>query len=180
MKIIAFTGRAGAGKDTAAKFLSELTKYEKLNFSDPLKLGCKYLFGFTDEQLYDTKQKEQIDYTWKKSPREILQWLGTDVLKKNINDDFFLIHMKKRIEQSKSNLIIITDLRFDNEAELIKELGGIIIKLVRNTTTTEHTIHSSEQGISQKFVDYEIINNSTLDDFQQSLQPIFLNLIKED
>jgi len=103
-----------------------------------------------------------------------LQWLGTDILRTHINQDFFVMNMKQRIDQSKANCIIISDVRFDNEAEFIKSLGGKIIKIERDVTdksknsgkTTEHSHHITEKGISPHLIDAIIQNNSSIEEFQ--------------
>lgn len=167
--IIAFTGRAGAGKDTAADFISDT--HVPLAFAKPLKDACKILFNFTDEQLY-TSHKELVDSRWGKSPREILQFLGTDVLRKHITDDFFIVSMKQRIESiikgdGVVKGVVITDVRFDNEAKLIRDMGGIIIKITRDSgSETSHSNHITEKGISEQFIDHTIINNGSLDEFK--------------
>lgn len=163
-KIIGLTGRAGAGKNTAAAALLE---YRELAYARPLKEAVGILFDFTHEQLYDAKEKEIVDERWGKSPRQILQWLGTDVLRTQLDENFFLIHMKSKIEESFThygNAVVITDVRFDNEAKLIKELGGKIVKIVREEEKEDKEAHSSEKGVSMEFIDEIIINDGTIKD----------------
>lgn len=171
--IIGFTGRAGAGKDTAASLIEP--RVHNLAFAKPLKDAAKILFNFTDEQLYDPVKKEEVDPKWGKSPREILQWLGTDVLRNHISKDFFLINMENRIKEIEKENIAITDVRFNNEAELIHKKGGIIIKIERpfaEGSGTEHTLHPTELGISSKLVDYTITNDSTIEELKIKLEKI--------
>lgn len=170
--IIGLTGKAGSGKDTVASFLDKKNT-DVFAFADPLKHACKILFNFTEEQLYDPYMKEQIDIRWNKSPREIFQWLGTDVIRKHIKEDFFIINMKNKIENSDKN-IIITDVRFDNEAEFIKSIGGIIVKINRpNSKTTDHCDHLTEKGINEKFIDYIIINDGNLEFLKKNIIDLF-------
>jgi len=170
--IIGLCGAAGSGKDTTANILKNyLTSVEILAFAKPLKDAAKILFNFTEEQLHDPISKEVVDSRWNKSPREIFQWLGTQVLRNQIDKDFFIKHMEQRINQSDKDTIIITDIRFDNEAELIKNLGGIIIKIIRpNATTTKHNNHETEQGITMSLVDEIILNNhNTLEELSNKV-----------
>ena len=89
-KIIGLTGVAGAGKDSAALAIKESEPTTDIfPFAGPLKEACKILFNFSHEQLHDPIIKEVHDKRWNKTPREILQWLGTDVLRTHINQDFF-------------------------------------------------------------------------------------------
>lgn len=177
--IIGFHGRAGAGKDTAADSVDDAIK---LAFVKPLKDAAKILFNFTDEQLYDNKLKEVIDKKWNNSPREILQWLGTDVLRNDISEDFFLIHMKQRIENVYDiyDIIIISDCRFPNEAEFIRNIGGVVIEITRddaNEGGTEHSEHISEQKLPRDLVDYVIENNGTKDELFKKVNDL-INLLK--
>lgn len=171
-KIIGITGKAFSGKDASAKILKErLEDVDIFSFAQPLKESCRTLFGFTEDQLYDPKIKEMVEPSWGKSPRQILQWLGTDILRNKIGEDFFLKLMKKRIESSSKKYIIIPDVRFDNEALFIKELGGIVIKIERpGANTTQHSDHITEKGI--EIFDKLIVNDGTLLDLSNKLEKI--------
>lgn len=180
--IIGFHGLAGSGKDTSAECLEKIyhdKKILKLAFAKPLKDACKILFNLTDDQLYHPKIKEQMDERWKKSPRELLQWMGTDVLRNNITEEFFLVHLNQRIEEGIKNgyeIFLITDCRFDNEAELIKEKGGSIFHIVRpNLETTIHNQHATEKGISKHLIDNTIINDSSIESLGNKLK----NLLRD-
>ena len=171
-KIIGFNGIAGAGKDTAALSFKESERnVDIFAFAGPLKDACKIL-------LYDPVMKETCDETWGKSPREILQWLGTDILRTHVNQDFFVMNMKQRIDLSKAEYIIISDVRFDNEAEFIRSLGGKIVKIERTMgsgssnegKTTKHSGHITEKGISEKLIDVIVENNGTIEEFQNKIK----------
>tara|TARA_Y100000389_G_scaffold203735_1_gene253230 strand:- start:1009 stop:1563 length:555 start_codon:yes stop_codon:yes gene_type:complete len=177
--IIAFHGRAGAGKDTAADYLCQTRSLEKLAFADPLKEGCRHLFALSDKQLYDPKEKEINDVRWNKSPRQLMQWLGTDVLRSQLTNDFFIRHMRTRIysiignkdkswSAEDSGGVVICDVRFQDEADLVKTLGGTIIKIIRPGHKGTTTHHSSEgDGIQ---CDHTIINDSTPDKIYKALE----------
>jgi hypothetical protein len=175
VKIIGFHGIAGAGKDTAAFAIKELEQNtDVFAFAGPLKEACKILFNFSHDQLHHPVVKEELDERWEKSPRQILQWLGTDILRNHINQDFFVMNMKQRIEASQAEFIIISDVRFDNEAEFIRSLGGKVIKIERNMTkndgkTTKHSGHITERGISSNLIDAVIENNASIEEFKTNV-----------
>lgn len=184
--IIGLHGRAGSGKDTAADYINQTVMREigtdtcNLAFAKPLKDASKILFNFTDEQLYDTKLKEVVDERWGKSPRQILQWLGTDAIRKYINDDFFLKHMKQRIEGREYSYYTISDVRFPIEAQFVKDMDGIVIEILRDDTSTggtEHSDHSSEKRLSGDLVDYTVENNGTVQEFHKKLDDIVTKFI---
>lgn len=169
--IIGLTGKAGVGKDLFSELIKKhLDSAESFAFAKPIKEAAKILFNFTDEQLYDQIKKEEIDIRWKKSPRQILQWLGTDILREHIDQDFFIKCIKQKIENSDKNFIIVTDVRFPNEAEFIRSMDGKVVKIIRpNAVTTEHNGHITEQGIADKLIDEIIINDGTIEDFENKI-----------
>lgn len=184
-KIIGVTGIAGSGKDTFALVAKEMEqKTDQFAFAGPLKDACKILFNFSHDQLHDQETKEIQDGRWKKSPREILQWLGTDVLRNQINEDFFVMNMKQRIDDSKAEYIIVTDVRFPNEAEFIRSLGGKVVKIVRDNKktggkTTKYSSHVTEQGIPDNLVDAIIENNSSIEEFKNNIRLVKTFLFNE-
>lgn len=157
--IIAFSGTVGSGKDTAGDYLVEKHGWKKLTFAEPLKLGIKHLFGLTDEQLYDPQLKEVVDEDWGMSPREMMQKVGTDLLREHIDDNMFVTTMIKRVmEVDKDDTvkgIVITDVRFENEAAMVKEMYGKVVRLVRpdEEPRTKHYKHASEQNLP----DYDVL-----------------------
>lgn len=175
VEVIAFTGLAGSGKDTAADFLVE-QGFLKLAFADPLKRGIHELFGIDMETLTDPEKKQEIDEEWGISPRKLMQWLGTDVLRKTISDDFFLVSMAKRIKESGAKKVVIPDCRFDIEAKFIQHYGGSVYRIYRNGETTisdeDQKKHASEQGISSSFVDKTILNAGTIEDLGEIIKDL--------
>jgi hypothetical protein len=175
VKLIAFTGKIGSGKTTA----SECVNYtHHFTFASPLKEASRELFGFTTEQLYDKDEKEQIDSYWGVSPREVLQWLGTDCLREKF-PGFFIKRMEQRfIGLDDNSVVVISDVRFDDEARFVRDNGGVVVQITR-TNGNQHVDaelagHLSEKGISPNLVDVVVENNGTLEDF---IQKIKLNTI---
>jgi len=172
--IIGFHGPAFSGKDSAALVIKELyPNTDIFAFASPLKEACKILFNFSHDQLHNPIIKETVDERWNRSPREIFQWLGTDILRQQINQDFFVMNMKQRIEDSKADYIIVSDIRFDNEAELIRSLGGKVIGIERTgAKTTKHSGHITEKGISPELIDAVIENNSSIEEFKNRVKMV--------
>lgn len=164
VEIVAFTGLAGAGKDTAADFLVE-DGFVKLAFADPLKEGVHCLFGIPAEHLNDPVKKEEVDPEWGLSPRRLMQWLGTDVLRKEIDDNFFLTSMAKRIRASGAKRVVIPDCRFDIEADFVRRYGGRVFRVYRNgyssITNGVARKHASESGVSGKYVEKTLLNSGS-------------------
>jgi broad-specificity NMP kinase len=85
MNIIAFTGKRGHGKSTAAEVLVREHGYVHLNFADPLREVCHLVYGVSYEEMLDPVLKEKVLERWPfKAPRELLQQIGTDMFRNYI------------------------------------------------------------------------------------------------
>jgi hypothetical protein len=172
MSIIAFTGVMGCGKTTAARILCG---YD-LSFAKPLKEAVKILFLLTEDQLYTQAGKNTVDPRWGVTPREFLQWMGTDVIRKRFPGHWVQL-MEHRIRGlhdrvGKQALITVDDIRFEDEAELIRKLGGVVVHIVgRKAEVEDHTAdHKSEQGIMFMTGDEVIDNSGTTEELQGKLR----------
>ena len=78
--------------------------------------------------------------------RTLLQYIGTDIGKQLIDNSLWtkLIANTISTKATKYRLCIIPDVRFRDETEMIKKLGGIIIKINRNTENNDNDKHISE------------------------------------
>lgn len=182
-KIVGLTGYARSGKDTSANFIEELKdkKVLRLCFSKILKDSCKILFNLTDEQLHTDKKEDIID-NWKLngkevSTRKLLQWMGTEILRTNIDEDFFIKHMSLQIQkgiEDNYDYILVTDVRFDNEAELIHKLNGKVYQILRpSLVRISLSDHASEKGIHESLIDEKIVNDQGLEEFKEKIHSIF-------
>lgn len=179
--ILGFAGKAGSGKDTIAEVIEQygLTRNRiiwKFAFAEALKHICVALFDhITVEDLYKRKIKEQIidedyfkDFTW----RRFLQKLGTEAFRNIICDDFWIRIICVKIKNSlttkltirQPHYILFTDVRFNNEIQFIRELGGKIYFLRRDIgagLSGQESTHASEKDIAGLCDD--IIENNTND-----------------
>ena len=171
--IIGICGNKFSGKDTIGNYLVENYQYKRFAFADSLKDICKILFDFNNEQLYGN-EKEILDEYWLKTPRELFQTIGTDLFRNNFSEDFWIkVLEKKLIQELKNNpfqKIVITDVRFPNEADMIKRLDGKIFKVNRNENSD---LHESENYIDLINADINIINNGTKEELYYKVNSIF-------
>lgn len=174
-KLIGICGKKHHGKDTVGDFLAKEYGYTKISFADKLKEVCKVLFNFTDEQLYGSK-KEDIDEYWKVSPRTTMQFIGTDLFREqlckimpHIGNNIWIEIVKKYILENKYKKIVVCDVRFENEAEMIRELDGTIIKITRPSIVTKDD-HLSETEIDKIKFDEEIINDGSISDLYKKIR----------
>ena len=160
--LIGICGNAGTGKDSATEFLKTVFPFqvEQMAFADPIRtIGA--LFGFTPKQMSDRKLKEEPDEFWQTSPRRFMQLVGTEMFRKQWREDAWTKLAELRIKRSNKDLIFITDVRFPNEADFIRSLGGKVVRITRNGfTKTGENLHDSEKFVNTIPVDMEIINDA--------------------
>lgn len=94
--------------------------------------------------------------------RTLLQYIGTDIGRNMIDNNLWINLVVRKINEisDKYKLCIIPDIRFYNEANIIKQLGGYVIKINRDIEENKKDIHISENENNIKY-DYEVNNNST-------------------
>nr|QBK88435.1 MAG: uncharacterized protein LCMiAC01_01120 [Mimivirus LCMiAC01] len=189
MTLIGFLAQKYHGKDTAADYLIMKYHYIKLAFAKPIKDILKILFGFSDEQLYG-KEKEKKDKYWKVSPRQMMEYFGTDICRQdmsnivpNIGSNFWVHSLKHKYltlkKQNPNIRIVISDVRFQNEVDLIHDLGGIVVKLYRPSYDNKCS-HIAERGVKNiDNFDFLIINNGTKDDLYNKLDKYIENIKSE-
>lgn len=180
--LIGVLGRKGSGKDTVSDYVIKKFNFEKMTLAEPLKNACMELFNFSDEQLYGNL-KETIDPQWGVSPRKVLQWLGTDVfrnrigeLNPNIGNNFWVnllrVRYIQRVNKNKNIKIIVSDVRYQNEIDMIHQFGGCVIKLTRPSINNTDA-HESEKNIDNLKGDIDIMNDGTLDELYKRVEEIF-------
>jgi energy-coupling factor transporter ATP-binding protein EcfA2 len=147
-KIIAFAGPKGVGKTSLAIMIKGILGQGKiLSFADPIKDMVEKM-GISRSIMNDPKLKnEKLDWL-DKSPREILQTLGTDWGREMIDQNIWIKIAENSIKQSDSDLIMFDDCRFQNEVDMIKRNGGHVVELYRPGFDEYTGEHKSELGIS--------------------------------
>ena len=142
--VIGFCGKAGSGKTTAASFLTQQHGYARLKFADPMKEMAKVL-GLYDEHLEGTLKEKPCDLLGGRSPRYLLQTLGTEWGRNLMGKEFWVrIWVRKAMDLlTHYGKLVVDDIRFQNEADAVRSLGGIIIKL-EGHSTNEVLPHASE------------------------------------
>ena len=175
---LVFIGAAGAGKDTAAEaVLNEIRGAHNLKFAATLKDICALTFGWDRDALdFDLEYKESEAFYPDGSPcmvkggevqtrRQILQALGTDVFRQQINENVWLQAAIARVETAERlhgevPLWVATDTRFNNEVEFLKANFDRVrvIRLVREGATegTTSSAHVSERQSAEIEVDATI------------------------
>jgi len=195
--IIGLCGLIGSGKGTAGEILVE-HGFVPLSFAGSLKDAVSAIFGWERALLEgDTDEsrafREEYDVFWTQkfgriiTPRIILQEFGTEVVRNNCLDSIWVDSLERKLSLYEN--VVITDVRFPNEIDFIKTMGGNIFQINRgdlpewyrvaeisNTGNNDlfiklfPDIHKSEWGwIGNKGIDYIIDNNGSKEDLEQKL-----------
>jgi hypothetical protein len=211
--IIGFVGFIGSGKDTAADYLVNFHEFRRDSFANTLKDAVANVFGW-DRTLLEGRTKEarewreQVDTWWAErldmpqlTPRWVLQYWGTDVLRNVFHDDIWIASLENKMRKTTDN-IVISDVRFPNEIKAIHNAGGIVVRVKRGddpewynaavsanagpianptwSLSKSHLeklkIHASETSWVGGNIDYTVYNNASIDDLFDQLK----NLLEPD
>lgn len=199
MKVVGFAGLAGSGKTTAAEaLLNEAVEQHlsaaKLSFAAALRQICAIAYPWVPREYFcgnKTQKETQIPGMPEGiTGRKILQRIGTDAFR-NIYDQTWVRIIEYQIEDARQrgnmDLIVIDDVRFPNELEMLKRMGAVTLRCNReqpakppilwedsegNTVWVTPGIHESEAHIPTLPVDIDIDNNGTLDELRARVRSL--------
>lgn len=172
VKFIGFCGRAYSGKTTSSAFARQtVSGAVVIPFAQRLKEIAKDVFGWDGQK--DARG------------RRLLQLLGTEVAR-GYNPDFWVTAWKEEVVRTSNGvyllsgtfprLIMADDVRFDNEAEAIKQMGGTIVQIARPPVPVAFSDHASERGISPSLIDMTVDNCEDLPSLYRSVQKLVSTL----
>ena len=208
-KIISISGRIGSGKDTVADHLCSNYSFTRISFADTLKDAISAIFGWDRELLSGVSKesriwREQVDDWWAKrldlpnlTPRWILQYWGTEVCRKGFHNDIWVASLENRLRKIQQS-VVITDCRFPNEIQAVKNNNGLALRIERGTipdwynaaadynrgpdgnigwalgesTLRRLNIHPSEYASVGLKYDYVIDNNGTIQELHTRVDTI--------
>lgn len=179
--IVGLVGFIGSGKGTAGDLLVGNHEFRRDSFAAPVKDAAAAIFGWARYLLEgDTSVsrafREQPDEFWSEvlgypfTPREALQKLGTESIRNVFSPEVWARSLERRYSVALSaddNVrFVVTDCRFNNEAKLIRELGGRVIEVNRGKPPEwyEYAAQLNEDnnwdGSVQKMSEYPTVHYS--------------------
>ena len=186
MILIGLTGKARSGKDTVADYLKKHYRFQTTAFAAPLKAGCKAMFGLSDAQVHGDL-KEVVIPAYGCSPRQLMQWAGTEFGRNIVHPRIWLMQVENTwhsmLDAAHETLhsgLVVTDARFENETDMIRENGGVVIHVTR-PGVTQVAAHSSESGVKVGPDDIVITNDGSLGMLYAQIDDVLaskLNLLK--
>ena len=171
-KIYLLAGKARSGKDTVMEII---TKYYENQNKSVVNLG------FTDYIKNYAMKITNWDGSDETKPRELLQILGTDIVRNKIDEEFFIHRLCEDITVYKYffDVIIISGARFPNELDIPKKLfkNAKAVKVERPNFTNELTdkekAHITEHALDNyNDYDFTIINDGSIKDLEKRVTKI--------
>lgn len=193
--LLGLAGRAGAGKDTCGSILAADLGFATLAFADAVRAEIVRAFGIDPRMLTDRLQKEvptgalmlrrcidgqfvdlmaRAGHTRDQplSPRAVMRAWGTEYRRALFGADYWLVRAHETVERLVREgwrRIVITDVRFTNEAELVRMLRGQVWRIRRRSAEQQQGDHDSEREVDRIDADQVIHNDHTVDDLAQQL-----------
>lgn len=186
--IICLTGQKTNGKDTAGEIIIELgtaegIRFKRLAFADAMKKMVANSFGiYKNEVEWVNSRKDHAVMMLPMNNREVVDTrpflinFGQSV-KKHLGGDFWAHLAFSEIAPWPD--IVVTDLRFEEEAEYVRNLGGYIIHLYREEDQ-EDGILAGEQKLPAHLIDFELDNTKDIPHLRQNIQNILNEILYEE
>lgn len=183
--IIGLTGYAGVGKDAFAEALRDLAGFRCIAFSDPLHqmaMVLNPLLTNGDDHLYTYREAiEEHGYTEakKRNPglRRYLQVLGTEAGRDILGENIWVNVAEATIRRNTTEgaHTAVTGVRYPNEAWLVLDLGGMVIRVDRPGYKTSNG-HTSDTSVDEVPVNRVIMNDGSLDDLRDQAKRLLIEL----
>lgn len=181
--LIGLSGLPRVGKDTIAEYLEERYGFETTAFALPLKAATQALFNLPPSVAYNDAVKDVPLKGLGVSPRSL--WCGVaDALKNHFGDDFFVTLTETTVEGwlSEKCDVVVSDVRYEKEAAMIRSLGGVVIHVTRTEAPKLMGLiadHSSNLGIRQLPGDMFIRNEGNIDDLLDCVDDLMMELMDQ-
>lgn len=211
MIIVGISGKISSGKDTAAAVMTDDFGFKKVAFADELKRTAMRWFGFTPLQLWGPSELRALKspkFPDGPTARQVTQFLGTEVGRK-LYEELWVSLLGETCARlavgmpSSSNLsydyhpvrglfvregwwpppagIVIPDVRFPNEIAAVKDWGGVLIRVERQTDrddeASQHASETEQDLIPNSVFDAVIENNTTIEDYKEKVQDFIYEVV---
>lgn len=187
-RVIGLAGRARSGKNTVARFISELTDgpVEEAAFADLIKVSAARTLGIpfhgddvgvaaVRQWSDDLKLRQKIQIVddagqviHEISGRAFLQRYGTEAHRDLFGEDFWVEAVS--LTRPGVAVLVLTDVRFENEAKAIRAAGGEVWRVERPDLPKASDPHPSERPLPGALVDRTLINGDTPAELKEAVK----------
>jgi hypothetical protein len=174
--VIGLIGKKRAGKDTVFRILQEFKgklQIARIAFADALKEEMAKACQVPVQTIEENKEVFRLG----------LQWYGTEFRRQLYGDNYWI----DRAAEKFSNLrycdpqpetVVFTDVRFPNEVEFVRSLGGEIWRVNRTAVDNAGDGHASEMAWREVVPDLTLTNNGTFREFAEAVIASYLGHFK--
>lgn len=180
--VIGLHGAKGSGKDQFFKTVESAFRtpnVRKIAYADPIKFELMRIFKLDNEREYDELKRSTVCLDLLSEPltvdgRHIVREIG--MLMRRYDESQFVRYVEQTIKASRGTVWCVTDVRFSNEVNSIRNvLNGTIIKVVR--PGYQYDGHATEQEVPDDRCDVVIINDGTRAQYEQKVCDVYQSLL---
>lgn len=174
--IIGVIGKAGAGKDTIADYFVNQHGFKRIALADPIKRMVEDVFVLDKHTVYDRVAREQPLPQWNGwSVRKLLQIIGTELFRRNIDDSVWVKSLLLRVQADPSHNYVVPDVRFPNELNYLAEncKDFFSIKVYRSGFDGTVGVAKHESEAYDLPTQYIVKNDGTIEDLHQDVSTIY-------
>jgi len=196
MRLIGLHGRLRSGKNEAVEFIREAADpgiVQRAAFADKIKLSAALALGFEPESVEEAIEICNLikEHYWvsvtdvdnntfgEVTGREFLQRYGTESHRNIFGEEFWLDALLPRssaplyAQFPGTDVLVVTDVRFENEAYRIRMLGGEVWYIEAEQRLGPRDEHISEQLLADHWLTRTVSNNTDLLDFEQAIKKAY-------
>jgi hypothetical protein len=202
--IIGLIGKKGSGKDTVGAYLVKMYDFQRISNADKMKASIAALFDIPFEDVDKYKNDPEVFITLHRNVtlgerlgdikllntssipiasfnmRDFQKRYGTEAHRDVLGEDIWVDAALPVGGYYAGRKIVVTDVRFPNEAQRIKDLGGYLVRIYRNEVDILEDNHESEAGIDRIIYDSCIYNSGAINDLYLSIEEMLADLDADD
>lgn len=175
--IVGFVGKKGSGKSTAAEFLENEHGFMRVNFKDALVAELKHKMPLLLDEILNLVNYEKAvadmgtvnDLFVEKPPviRALLQNYGTEVRRAD-DPEYWVDAWRNLVNVLDKTDIVVDDVRFENEAQAVRDMGGCLIRIIKEGEQQPVDTHASETEQDSIVVNHDVkVNAGEIDKLKE-------------
>src|SRR5581483_6880592 len=169
--IIGFCGAIGAGKSSAASHLIANYDFQRVAFAGPLKAMAR-AFGLSESQVNGDQKEIASDLICGRTPRQFMQLLGEEFGRRLIGPEIWVRAWRAQAVAYPN--VVADDVRYPNEVAAINDLGGVVVRIVRDGVEPVVSHASERQALS---ADFTLLNSGGIGDLTRNIDRLYARIL---